>query len=212
MIVPIRRYIQLSAVLFALGIGAGESWAVPITNAGFETQVLADGTFTSGTLTGWTITGGTSAGAFNPTVSHFPGQAPEGQNTAYSNGPTISQILSDTLQANTNYTLLVEVGDRLDTAFPGYAVEFRAGGALLASESALIPPNGTFLTSQINFFAPAGHPNLGQALEIRLLSSGTQTNYDNVRLEATVIPEPVTLLLVGFGLIGLGAWQRVKKS
>src|SRR6185369_5234918 len=96
-------------------------------------------------LTGWTITGGTAAGAFNPGSSQYPGSAvAHGQNVAFSDGPTISQLLAESLRPGIRYTLQVAVGDRLDTPLPTFAVQLWAGGQMLAESSAPRPANGAF--------------------------------------------------------------------
>jgi hypothetical protein len=149
--------------------------------------------------------GNGDGGTFNLTITQYPGQAPEGQNVADSSfflagflPPTISQVLSDVLTANTLYTLQVEVGNRLDTPFPGYVVQLLAGGVLLAEDNnSLSPADGTFATSTVTFTALPGDPNLGQPLEIRLRSFGRQTNFDDVRLTAVASAPTVVYIASG---------------
>jgi hypothetical protein len=89
-------------------------------------------------------------------------------------------------------------------------VQLWAGGELLAEESSLTPAAGTFDTSVVTYLASAGSPLLGQPLEIRLVSSGNQINFDDVRLDA--IPEPGTLALLGLGLGLLAGGRRLRRS
>jgi RHS repeat-associated protein len=170
--------------------------AIPIANPSFEAQVLEEDVFTIGSLTDWTLTGGNFAGAWNPGPTRYPGGlAPDGQNIAYSNDAAISQLLSESLRANTRYVLTVAVGDRLDNAFTAFLIQLRAGGQVLASTANPLPLNGTFRDVSVVFDTPSVHPMLGQPLEIRL-SGGTGVNWDNVRLTATEIfvpPQGMTL-------------------
>ncbi len=143
--------------------------------------------------------------------------ATDGHQTAYSNGGTISQVLSTTLANNTLYNLLVDVADRSDTAFPGYAVRLYAGANLLAQESSLVPNNG-WLTSSISFNSGVSG-FAGQALRLELFSAGVQTNFDNVRFSdntrsegVTAVPEPLSLILLGSGLLGIATVRRRSRS
>lgn len=190
----------------ALGLGAAaHAEELLIHNSGFETDVLADGGFMWG-VTDWTVMG--SAGVFNPTVAQFLLEAPEGQNTGFSNSGLLSQVLGDYLAEGTAYTLLVEIGNRMDTAgFPGYAVQLWAGDSLLAEDVSMFAAEGVFDTSIVEFDAYAGDPRLGLPLEIRLFSlGGPQVNFDNVRLDATPIPAPAAL-----GLLALAAARRSRR-
>ncbi|MEQ8210781.1 MAG: hypothetical protein RH917_13220 [Lacipirellulaceae bacterium] len=202
--------------------------------------------FTFGPLNGWDlydpsgITGGGAGGTYfigtltpfepepvaNPGVyANFPAGAPEGQRVAIafnfqgSDGQGeygLQQILSDTLQPNTLYTLQVEVGD-IDSAtamngsffplegFPGYRIDLFArnpGGVEVDLESdnnslAGLIDDGEFATSTITFVTGAEHPQLGNDLGIRLVNlneldpdfplSDIEVDFDDVRLEATVL-------------------------
>ncbi len=176
-------------------------------------------------------------GIWNPTSSDYASEAPEGSNVAFidaSNGSLpstgfggISQVLTTTFNTNTIYTLDVEVGNTnwyLNDVyqvgynnFPGYRVELYAGDTLLArDDSTLTPEEGIFLSSSISFAALSGYDNLiGQALEIRLLNDfsgeGWEVDFDNVRLDAAPVPEPVTMMLFGLGLLGLAGVSRKKQ-
>ena len=165
-------------------VATSTSPTVFVSNPGFEAQVLGDGGYIPGNLTGWTITGGTDAGPFNPAANMYAGGlVPEGQNGAYSNGPTLSQVLPATLKPSTDYTLQVDVGQRLDAGIAGYGVELLAGGTILAQASSPIPATGAFVTATVTYHAAADDFLLGQPLEIRLLSGGLQANFDNVALK-----------------------------
>jgi hypothetical protein len=150
-------------------------WAadIPIVNAGFEQVVLpcAGGpgcaTAVGVPMVGWTGTGNfwtfkpsTGAGAI------FPGGVPEGVNVAALAGNgTITQTLTATLRTNTNYTLQFSIGSRADQAFAGYRVELLAGSTVLASDSSLSPPTGTFVTGSESPAAaslPLRHRGLGR--------------------------------------------------
>jgi parallel beta-helix repeat protein len=191
-----RQFCMAVAALAMLGLaGSVSAVAIPLSNAGFETPALADGGYNT-TVTGWTIVSG-AAGTFNPTTAQIPGQATEGSNTSYSNGSTISQTLGAVLNPGT-YTLSVAVGDRSDTGFPGYQVQFGVmnGTAFvpLASESALVPSNG-FLTSTVSYTAATGEANLGRPLVVRLVGNGNQVNFDDVRLDFAATPRDVAVFL-----------------
>src|SRR5690606_3618032 len=154
----------------ALSLGATPASAALVTvfNPSFEQDLQADGVHTPGLLSGWTIEN--NAGVWNPMTTHYPGEAPDGENVAYANTGTIKQVLSATLQANMLYTLNVQVGNRLDSGFPGYSVGLYAGGMLLAEDAnSLSPADGTFELSTVTFATGASHLQIGQPLEIRLM-------------------------------------------
>lgn len=127
----------------------------------------------------------------------------------------ITQTLSSVLTSGTKYDLQVKVGNAAPDeytapGFPGYAVQLWAGVNLLAQDyNTLNPDEGTFATSTVSYIASADNPYLGQSLEIRLLNllqgPGAETGFDDVRLEATSVPEPTSI----FGLLGLAAFGAV---
>lgn len=200
----------MSALVFLVtATTAANAAPVLIVNAGFETQALVDSA-AAFDIDGW-LNGGDS-GVFDPHIDAFAAGAPEGENVAFAShgGPTISQVLSATAQANTSYTLTMLVGNRLDADFGGYQAELWAGGTMLAQDGSQQPADGQFLLSTVQYFVAAGDPVVGSALEIRFRSLGFQTVFDDVRLDATErVPEPALLALLGLG--GAAAFGRQRR-
>lgn len=166
-------------------------------------------------------------GVLNPgtTADHapnppcFPDGAPEGDNVVllYADGDDgggeygVVQQLSATLQANTAYTLSVEVGDIASCAglvppytsffnldgFPGHRVQLLAGGVVVAEHNAALSLGegdwGRVEATLVTGSAPA---QLGQPLSIRLVNrhqpdvagvSGLEVDFDDVQLDATSV-------------------------
>ena len=211
------------------GFGLARSAAavpVAIVNPGFEDDFTPVGCFSVLTPNGWTpydpnglLDGNLDAlGVIDPAgTSFFPAGAPEGVNVALEflsgdldGGPVgLSQILGDTLQANTTYTLTVQVGNiasgtgpppcdvfgffDLDN-FPGYQVQLLAGGTVLAEDDNSLAgsiPEGEFRLSTLQAVIGGDPPQLGAPLEIRLINlnqiatpehPGNEVDFDDVQL------------------------------
>ena len=63
------------------------------------------------------------------------------------------------------------------------------------SSSTPTPADGDWATWTLEYLTGAAPPNLGQPLRIELHSNGAQSLFDNVRLDAVLVPEPGTLSL-----------------
>lgn len=196
--------------------------SITVLNPSFESPTATSpdglGFYSINDITDWVIgvVPGQDAGVSNPGASlpsniYYNGApVPDGVQVAYSNGATISQVLSAVLQPNTQYTLGAYVGRRLVIGFQGYAIQLWAGNTLLASNNSPTPVAGTFVPVTVNYTSGSSGP-IGQPLEIRLLSSGVQANFDKITLNASPIPEPSAILgLLGFGLLGIASKLRQK--
>lgn len=191
-----------------------------ITNAGFESATIPSATVVLGAPSGWTIYnpagihGGTdSVGAINPAgTTHFIG-VPQGSNASVvflSDAATLEagleQTLSATAEANRLYTLNVQVGNINEgtanfgyfnlIGFPGYRVELRTTGGVIASDNNTIAatiPEAEFRNTTLQGTVAAGNPLIGQALTVRLVNldipgtvsaPGIEVNFDDIRLKA----------------------------
>ncbi len=229
---------------------------IVILNPGFED--ISVGTvyneFTFGAPAGWglydpsNITDGGAGPTYwvgtltpdHPTNTNFIHGAPEGNRMAIafnylgSGGQGeygLQQTLSAVLQANSHYTLNVEIGNiasgpavdgqffNLD-GFPGYRVDLLAGGVVIASDNNALAnsiPEGTFATSTISLLTDNAHPLLGQALAIRLVNLNNidlafptahlEVDFDHVRLSVSGVPEPSAALAL-VACLGIVAIRR----
>lgn len=147
----------------------------------------------------------------------------------------LSQTLAATLQANTRYTLEVDIGNIASgtalngqffnlNGFPGYRVDLLAGGVVIASDNNSLAgsiPEGQWGASVLQFDTSASHLLLGQALGIRLVNlnqidasaptADLEVDFDRVRLSASAVPEPSTVGLIGMFTI-LGALVRRRSA
>lgn len=209
-------------------------------NLAGESPIVGDEVFTFETPPGWELYDPSGlipadanlstsfVGVWDPTSAFFTDEAPEGKNVgaillAQAPGSGIagfSQTLSSTLKAKTRYSLKVEVGNpgAIFAGFPGYRIQLLAGETVVAEDDNILnPAEGSFETSIVSFTTSANTPNLGEQLEIRLLNildgSGLEVDFDNVRLEATPVPETTSLLgLVVVGALGINSRLKRQKT
>jgi putative cofactor-binding repeat protein len=178
---------------FTLDVNSSQA-KIPIQNPSFETtNGMTSGCGTGCSynydvgIPGWTVTG--NGGSFQPSSSYLTLPAQDGQVVAYSEGGTIGQILTCALQANSTYTLSVDVGHRLDGLTSNYTIELLAGGNVLSSitgNSASILA-GSMATQSLSYTSGAT-VTAGQLLQIELISAGDQSDFDNVTLTAVTAP------------------------
>jgi uncharacterized protein (TIGR03437 family) len=180
--------------------GTGGGTSIIINNPGFETlpsnPVWSDCSGSGGAgcrntydgnIPGWS-TSGSISGLFQPGPSDFtlPLPAAEGQTVAFTNGGTISQVLSATLQASTLYTLQVDVGRYFSNLYssPPPTAQLFAGSTPIASATGAQPPLGGWTTWTGTYQSSASDPLAGQTLKIVLGATNPQGDFDNVRLTA----------------------------
>jgi hypothetical protein len=170
-------------------------------------------------ITGWASTDPGMCGV----ISGFGETAPEGDNAAWVQGSNaIWQVLGDTLQSDSLYTLSVYVGNRSGAYSPDAEIQLWADGNLLIDY--VVNPNSIVdnTYSQITLTFQSGHDvTPGQSLGIKLISTGahgdaSQPHFDMVTLSdpPVGVPEPSVLLFLGMGLLSLAGMGRrwIKKK
>jgi hypothetical protein len=221
--------LPLSLFALAATVAAATAEPIPLVNPSFEAQNAPPGQFVGGTnfaTTGWsvynTIAPNTQRyfGIVNPTSTQlYLDPAPDGanvgvvflQNTTGLAEAGLQQTTTATLQPNSRYTLRVDVGNMAFdpnppqnqfnfNGFPGYRIDLLAGTTVIASDNnTLLPDEGRFLLSTVNFETGPTHAQLDQLLTIRLVNlngPGIEVNFDRVRFDVVPTPEPALVLAV----------------
>ncbi len=231
-----RLCVVLSVVAFAALIATcAQATPITVVNHSFEIPTLADGGASDANAYGWggyfPSTGGTIL--WNPPESIFTGAAGNGT-PAGADGANIATLYTGTTSgsyavlqqktgapwaANTVYTLTVAIGDRKDFAAVPITIGFIDAATSTWLSSVTVQPaeltNDAFVDKSVTFSSPTAGGE-GHILTINFIADadgvGSAIALDNVRLDATVVPEPGTLALLSAGLFGLlcYAWRKRK--
>jgi hypothetical protein len=191
---------------------------IPVTNWGFEasTEFSGQSPFTPtqywnlGSIPGWDVTG-TWVGDFRPTaIPPTKSIDPyEGLNVAFVQSASISQQLSSSAVEGRTYTLSVAVGRRYEVQQAvSFTIQLLAGGVPIidyTGDTGSLAPGGWQVWSLRGIAT-----GVSGDLEIVLsggdaaLSNGGQIEFDAVHLSDSVVPEPASLILFGFGISAIG--------
>jgi hypothetical protein len=205
----------------ALALAAAPCFASTIAVTNFSFETLPAGGLTTcgagcaydvGAIPGWSTTSGATSGQIQPNATQFPVLS-DGITSAFSTtaGSVISQTVGATVVMGEVYTLLIDLGQRLDGyGFAGTADLLINGHTYAATGTAPVP--GTWSTYTATYTGLTA--DVGQSITIELKSSGVQANFDNVRMDGTLgqsgVPEPASFLLIGPALVALGL--RMKRT
>lgn len=209
-----------------LAMLAGTVQAAPITIDDHSFEGLS-----SGDLGAWNEVGpsavlvatGSAGGSPKPTP-------PDGTNWMVVNGGSIgngiNQTLSHQILDNTIYTLTFTIGVRDDLATKDFAVVLYGGSITGANELERVtqdalttldfdgtPPSSSGTEELTLIWDSTGSSLVGTNLVVRAVqteSGAGQTFFDNFQLDASPVPEPGSLALLGLG--GLCMLVRCRKA
>jgi hypothetical protein len=187
-----------SLALLLASTASSHALAIEVLNPSFE--LPGGGSFSYPSADFWP---GSSFTEISADVGITGGDGPRhnGQNS----NSAANQILNTTFTADTTYTLTIAIGNRTsDVGNPTGIASFglTADGTELGIFTQAVSAPNTFQDFIYTFTTGADAP-VGSNIGIRLAATNGRGLFDNVRLDATPVPEPSTALcaLIGGSLI-----------
>lgn len=248
---PVKKTIKLTLMMLALAlVSSGDAALIVINNHSFETPALAsdgnlvetpvgtNGTTGTGVLHGWNYVvqynssfesfgiENQGSGAYTGAAGSGTPSGADGVNNVYLNNDNSGLFTGifqnvGALLANTQYTLTIAIGQRLDRTngsleFGLYnattgATNIWATGTALNTDTKVSTTAGSFQDFVVTFTTGATVSNdLYVAARHTETANFIQASLDNVRLDATAVPEPgsFALLLGGIGMLPLFRRRR----
>lgn len=211
---------QRAAWALALSMVAGQVGAasIAITNADFEAVQRSDGGIAIGAhAPGWTFVNGTY-GVYNPSLAFYSNaqitDPPNSGVIGTMSGPMVAFIFSSanahltattahSVVAGERYQLTVAVGTRSNSSPGTTYLALLDGDSELARHDVGVGERvvGSFTDITLSYTASAADAG---ALRVRLgQDGGNHSDFDNVRLTVSAVPEPASwaLLVCGAGLL-----------
>ena len=208
-----RRLSLLAIACGAVTLASLEASAsiITIVNPSFEDLPLPGNynayTMDQSKITGWSVSG--AAGIWRPDNGKLGLPLPVGNGSQVgwigSAGGSMSQSLAAVFEANTTYTLSIDVRGQ-PTYSPGttYSVQLFAGTTSILSITPVSPPETTWTSITATSTATGSSSLFSQPLSIRISGpTKGEFDFDNVRL--TSVPEPSTYL-AGLAALGMLVW------
>ncbi|HXB71600.1 MAG TPA: PEP-CTERM sorting domain-containing protein [Candidatus Acidoferrales bacterium] len=225
------RFASVAALgLLVISSAAASSlFTIPVVNFSFEIPPAAGLThgcgpncsFSTGSIPGW-VGSASNSGEFRPGAlqgnTTWFNTLTNGNTILFDEGPTISQTVGATVVPGDTYTLMVDLGQRKDLPLQPFrpTVDLLIGGAggTTFTATGTAPVSGGWSTFVATYTGLPG--DAGKSITIQLLSTGSQGEFDNVRLSgltpASSVPEPTGVTLLGLGLAGLLVFAKRQRA
>ena len=216
-----RNWIALSFG-FTLLTAAGVAPAAPFSNGSFETPGLPNGTsiiFNPGTIGPWVTSNPQGFDAVFYQSTAFGISVQDGSySVGFGGNGSVGGVLSQTFDtvAGVIYDVKFFVAKQQDGA-PGNAATYALSVINAATSASLYGSTGqinseTFQQVTFDFTATGTSSTLSFTDTGGVFNSAYNQQVDNFTVTArqTAVPEPASLLLLGAGLLGLGAARRAR--